>query len=55
MLIQQAGYSSTKNVEKERAGNYFRSFWDNINQLMVDYPIAHTVSKLHLILLLDNV
>lgn len=37
MLIQQAGSSSAKKVEKGRAGNCFQSFWDNINQLMTDY------------------
>jgi len=37
VLAQQADPSSAKNAGKERAEAGFRLFWNNINQLLVDY------------------
>jgi len=37
VLAQQADPSNAKNAGKERAEAGFRLFWNNINQLLVDY------------------
>jgi len=41
VLAQQADPSSAKNVGKEKAEAGFRLFWNNINQLLVDYQLIY--------------